>query len=79
MKKTLAVTALALAAAGLGAGVAHAEELQVDGSYGSVQACDADGTNGSFQAGGVNLRGEDGWRYRCDQGNDGLWYMTIFR
>lgn len=79
MKKFVAITALALGAIGMSASIAHAEELVVDGNYGSVQACDADGSNGTFSAGGVQLRGEDGWRYRCDQGNDGLWYMTIFR
>ncbi|MET9489359.1 hypothetical protein [Nocardia sp. NPDC006630] len=79
MKKTLTIAALALAAAGLGAGPANAETLQVDGSYASAAGCDADGSNGSFHANGVQLRGEDGWQYRCDQGSDGQWYMTIFR
>ncbi|MTE12739.1 hypothetical protein [Nocardia aurantiaca] len=79
MRKIFAVTAMALGVAGLGAATAHAETLTVDGNYASVEACAADGNNGQFQAGGVQLRGEDGWQWRCDQGNDGLWYMTIFR
>lgn len=79
MRKTLALTAMALGIAGLGAATAHAETLTVDGSYASPEACDADGSHGSFSAGGVQLRGEDGWQYRCDQGSDGLWTMTIFR
>ncbi|MFF0635444.1 hypothetical protein ACFYTS_23420 [Nocardia sp. NPDC004151] len=79
MRKTLALAAMALGIAGLGAATAHAETLTVDGSYPTVDACASDGNNGRFQAGGVQLRGEDGWQWSCDQGWDGQWYMTIFR
>ncbi|MEV6774572.1 hypothetical protein AB0N05_38635 [Nocardia sp. NPDC051030] len=79
MKKALATTAIALGAVAVATGAAHAETLTVEGNYATAAACDADGSGGSFTAGGVELRGEDGWKYTCDQGNDGLWYMTIFR
>ncbi|MBL1078067.1 hypothetical protein JK358_27045 [Nocardia sp. 2] len=79
MKKALAATALTAGAVALVAAPAQAEELIVDGSYATYGDCDLDGASGSFQAGGVELRGQDGWLYRCDQGADGRFYMTIFR
>ncbi|WP_067548461.1 hypothetical protein [Nocardia crassostreae] len=79
VKKALGASAIALGAVALVAAPANAEELKVDGNYATVEACAADGNGGSFEAGGVQLRGEDGWQWRCDQGTDGLWYMTIFR
>ncbi|MGW4356043.1 hypothetical protein ACWELJ_28550 [Nocardia sp. NPDC004582] len=79
MFKTFALAAATVGILGAGVATAHAETLTVDGSYSSLDGCAADGNNGQFQSGGVLLRGEDGWRWSCDQGADGLWYMTIFR
>ena len=49
-----------------------ADIIQVEGSYSTPQACQADGPH-------VQITEDDGAysRWQCDQGDDGLWYLFL--
>jgi hypothetical protein len=60
----------ALMTAGLG--TAGADIIQVEGSYSTPQACQADGPH-------VQITENDGAysKWQCNQGDDGLWYLFL--
>ncbi|RAV13949.1 hypothetical protein DQP55_09445 [Mycolicibacterium sp. GF69] len=73
MKKMVAAGALALGGLlTLGVGAAHADEVQVEGSYSTLEACQVDGPN-------VEITQNDGayGHWDCRQGDDGLWYLWL--
>lgn len=73
MKRTIA--AAALAAGGLltlGLGVAQADEVQVEGNYATLEACQVDGPQIEIAQGDDNYSHWD-----CRQGDDGLWYVWL--
>lgn len=51
--------------------VANADS-QVEGSYATVEACEADGAGGQFTGPGA-----DGASFYCNQGDDGLFYLFL--
>ncbi|UGT38682.1 hypothetical protein LTV02_21385 [Nocardia yamanashiensis] len=80
MKKFAAVIAISAGLAGLSMGTAHAEELIGNGNYGTLEACDIDGSKGSWVGpNGQQITGDAGWWYQCQQHDDGLWYVHLFR
>jgi hypothetical protein len=73
MKKTIA--AAALVAGGLmtlGLGVAQADEVEVEGTYSTLDACQVDGPNVEIAQGDGNYSHWD-----CRQGDDGLWSVWL--
>jgi hypothetical protein len=52
--------------------VANADDVQVEGSYATLAACEADGSEGDSSA-----LGADGANYYCNQGDDGLYYLFL--
>ncbi|MCV7301698.1 hypothetical protein H7J93_18920 [Mycobacterium barrassiae] len=73
MKRVIA--AGAIAAGGLltlGLGVANADEVQVEGSYSTLEACQVDGPQVEIAQGNDNYTHWD-----CRQGDDGLWYVWL--
>ena len=56
----------------LGAGVASADVIQVEGNYSTMAACEADGPH-------VQIAENDGAysQWRCQQGDDGLYYLFL--
>ena len=52
--------------------VANADEVQVEGSYATLAACQADGPH-------VEITHNDGayTHWDCRQGDDGLWYLHL--
>ncbi|MET9491788.1 hypothetical protein [Nocardia sp. NPDC006630] len=79
--KKLVTTALITLGVVAAMGTAHAgkdTEWQVDGSYATEAACDADGEGGTFtRPDGSKLDPSDD-EYECNQHNDGLWYLSIW-
>lgn len=72
IKSIVAVGLIALGAAVTGAGIAAAEEVQVEGNYATLAACQADGP--SVQVDKDNSK----WTaYDCRQGGDGLYYLYL--
>jgi hypothetical protein len=72
MKNILVTGALALGIAAAGAGIASADEVQVEGNYSTMAACQADGPNVEVK------RDNDKWtHWDCRQGNDGLFYLYL--
>lgn len=72
-KRLLVTSVIAFAAVAAGAGLASAEEVEVEGSYATEVACQADGPNVQ-----VN-RDNDKWTHfdcRNDAG-DGLWHLYL--
>ncbi len=72
--KTFAIAA-AFAAGALmtvGLGTASADIIQVEGSYSTPEACQADGPH-------VQITENDGAysKWQCNQGDDGLWYLFL--
>ena len=53
-------------------GVAHADEVQVDGGYATLTACQADGPH-------VEITTNDSKysHWDCRQDGDGLWYVWL--
>ncbi|WP_231984567.1 hypothetical protein [Mycobacterium sp. 852014-52144_SCH5372336] len=73
MKKMIAAGALALGGLfTLGVGMAHADEVQVEGGYSTLDACNVDGPNVEIAQGDANYGHWD-----CRQGGDGLWYVWL--
>lgn len=74
MKIFVAATVAAggVLAAGLGAGVAGADIIQVDGSYSTLAACQVDGPN-------VQIAENNGAysQWSCQEGDDGLYYLFL--
>lgn len=73
MKTFMIATAFAMGAlmtAGLG--TASADIIQVEGSYSTPAACQADGPH-------VQITENDGAysKWQCNQGDDGLWYLFL--
>jgi hypothetical protein len=72
--KTFVIAAVlatgALMTAGLG--TAGADIIQVEGSYSTPQACQADGPH-------VQITENDGAysKWQCNQSDDGLWYLFL--
>ena len=69
------ITAAALAAGGLlwaGLGTAHADTIQVEGNYATMEACQADGPN-------VQITENNGAysMWNCQPGDDGLYYLFL--
>jgi hypothetical protein len=56
----------------LGLGVASADEVQVEGNYSTLEACQADGPNVEITQGDGNYSHWD-----CRQGDDGLFYLYL--
>ncbi|HQE14912.1 MAG TPA: hypothetical protein PLD01_07535 [Mycobacterium sp.] len=56
----------------LGTGVASADVIQVEGSYSTLAACQADGPH-------VQIAENDGayTQWACEQGDDGLYYLFL--
>ncbi|MGW4245206.1 hypothetical protein [Nocardia sp. NPDC004722] len=79
MRKTLAVTAMALGIAGFGVATAHAESY-FGGNYATQDGCVADGSKGSWTTpDGRQIDGGQGWQYSCDPQADGTFNLTLFR
>jgi hypothetical protein len=73
MMRTLAAGMLAAGALlTLGLGVAQADEVQVEGNYATLEACQADGPNVELAQGDANYTHWD-----CRQGDDGLFYLYM--
>ncbi|MFV9633043.1 hypothetical protein [Mycobacterium neumannii] len=73
MKKMIAAGALAFGGLfTLGVGMAHADEVQVEGGYSTLDACQVDGPNVEIAQGDANYGHWD-----CRQGGDGLWYVWL--
>lgn len=73
MKRMIAAGTLALGGLlALGVGVAHADEVQVEGGYSTLDACQVDGPNVEIAQGDANYGHWD-----CRQGGDGLWYVWL--
>ncbi|MGY2061832.1 hypothetical protein ACW9HQ_43735 [Nocardia gipuzkoensis] len=73
MIKTIVVAgSVAFGIVAAGAGLAAAEEIQVEGNYATEAGCNTD-------APGVELAKDNGkyTHYQCRQGNDGLWYLYL--
>ena len=73
MKRTIAAAALtACGLLTLGVGVAHADEVQVEGNYATLEACQADGPQ-------VEIAHDDAsyTQWDCRQGDDGLFYLFL--
>lgn len=73
MMRTIAAGALAVG--GLltfAVGVAHADEVQVEGGYATLEACQADGPNVEITQNDANYAHWD-----CRQDGDGLWYVWL--
>lgn len=69
------IAAAALILGGLlsvGAGVAAADTIQVEGNYATIEACQADGPN-------VQIAENNGAysTWNCQQGDDGLYYLFL--
>lgn len=73
MKRMIA--AAALTAGGLltlGVGVAHADEVQVEGNYATLEACQADGPHVE-----ITYDNDAYSQWDCRQGDDGLFYLYL--
>lgn len=73
MHKTMVVVALALGGLiSAGTGVAHADTIQVEGNYSTLEACQADGPH-------VQITENNGAysQWNCQQGDDGLYYLFL--
>lgn len=73
MKKVLLTAAMTVGGLlSMGLGVAHADTIQVEGNYATMEACQADGpavqiaeNNGAYS------------QWACEQGDDGLFYLFL--
>jgi len=54
-----------------GVGVGNADQIQVDGSYDSQAACQADGPEVEV------VNGANWTHFECVQHSDGLWYLYL--
>ena len=73
MKKLMVAAALSVGGLlTLGVGMAHADEVQVEGNYATLEACQADGPN-------VEIAYDDAsyTHWDCRQGDDGLFYLYL--
>jgi hypothetical protein len=70
--KSLAIAALAAGGLIIAAPAVANADSQVEGSYATVEACEADGAGGQFTGPGA-----DGTSFYCNQGDDGLFYLFI--
>ena len=73
MKAVMAAGALALGGLmSLGVGVANADEVEVEGSYATLAACQADGPH-------VEIARNDGAysQWDCREGADGLFHLFL--
>jgi hypothetical protein len=73
MKKYVVAAVLASTALmSAGAGVASADEVEVDGTYSSLAGCQADGPH-------VEITHNDHLytHFDCRQGSDGLWHVFL--
>ncbi len=72
IRKVVLAGAVALGMSTAFAGVASAEEVQVEGNYATAAACNADGPHVQVD------RDNNKWtHFDCRQGNDGLWYLYL--
>lgn len=73
MMRTIAAGMLATGALlTLGLGVAHADEVQVEGNYATIEACQADGPQVEIARNDADYTNWD-----CRQGDDGLFYLYL--
>ncbi len=72
MKIIVAAAAAAAGLMSLGLGVASADVVQVDGSYATMAACQADGPH-------VQIAEDNGAysQWSCQEGDDGLYYLYL--
>jgi hypothetical protein len=72
MRKAIAAAAALGGLMSLGFGVAHADTVQVDGAYSTMEACQVDGPN-------VQITENDGayGHWYCEQGADGLYHLML--
>jgi hypothetical protein len=69
------IAAAALTTGGLltlGVGVAHADEVQVEGNYATLEACQADGPNVE-----ITYDNDAYSHWDCRPGDDGLFYLFL--
>ncbi|MGF6882784.1 hypothetical protein ABIA39_001726 [Nocardia sp. GAS34] len=72
MKNILVTGAIAIGLAAAGTGIASADEVQVEGNYSTLAACQADGPHVEV------TRNNDKWtKWDCRQGDDGLFYLYL--
>lgn len=70
--KCIMIAALAVGGAVLASSPVAGADSQVEGSYATLAACEADGSGGEFTGPGA-----DGTSFYCNQGDDGLYYLFI--
>jgi hypothetical protein len=70
--KGIMIAALAVGGAVLASSPIASADSQVEGSYATLEACEADGSGGQFTGPGA-----DGTSFYCNQGDDGLYYLFI--
>lgn len=69
-KTWLGAGVMALGFALLPTGVAHADDVVVEGKYSTEKACMVDGPDTHLES------NDEAYRYwYCDQGDDGFWYL----
>ncbi|KZM75959.1 hypothetical protein IU500_20090 [Nocardia terpenica] len=72
IKTVFAAGAIALGVLTVGTGLAAADEIQVEGNYATLAACQADGPEVQVD------RDNDKWtHWDCRQGGDGLFYLYL--
>lgn len=72
IKSIIVAGAIAAGVVAAGAGSAYAEEVEVEGSYGTMAACQADGPSVEVQGDSASWTG-----YDCRQGGDGLYHLFL--
>jgi hypothetical protein len=70
--KTMMIAALAMGGFLMASSAVANADVQVEGSYATLAACEADGSEGDSSA-----LGADGANYYCNQGDDGLYYLFL--
>ena len=69
--KTMMIAALAVGGFLLAPVAVANADAQVEGSYATMAACEADGAGGQFTDGGTYAN------FYCQQGDDGLFYLFL--
>jgi hypothetical protein len=70
--KTMMIAALATGGFLMATTAVANADSQVDGSYATMAACQADGSGGEFTGPGA-----DATSFYCNQGDDGLYYLFL--
>jgi hypothetical protein len=69
--KTIMIAALAAGGFLVASSAVANADAQVEGSYATIEGCQADGAGGQFNDGGAYAN------YYCQQGDDGLYYLFL--